>query len=222
MIIMNIAINDNDISSTQLYGMITGDENLVTKLEGWEAFKNFFIKILNHLLPGVSIEDKEEKLRQLYHQIYPHQGIQTDVASPGSLEKTWQALENLIKLTGLENAHSMAFSPSSDSDRTKTLRVTIAGHKLPDIVLYNNPENTAIFERIKTIYGTPEDINGDNDAVVYQLHSDALVVSENQVSFNSVFKKAFNVASRLIKKSLRLKNLLKPLPSKILKDKSKS
>lgn len=57
------------INELQLQSMLTGQLKEATRLEGWEAFKNFFIKLLNHL-PGMNLEDKEKNLRNIYNIIY--------------------------------------------------------------------------------------------------------------------------------------------------------
>ncbi|MFC7506716.1 hypothetical protein ACFQUX_03820 [Pantoea stewartii] len=57
------------VNESQLQAMLTGQFKEATRLEGWEAFKNFFIKLLNHL-PGMNLEDKEKNLRDIYNIIY--------------------------------------------------------------------------------------------------------------------------------------------------------
>lgn len=177
-------INTQQLNRTQLYGMITRDKNLATKLEGREAFKNSFIKILNHL-PGVSIEDKEEKLREIYYHIYsqPEKDSGT-FFNIGPLEEIWQALETLIESMDIDDARSIEFSFSrNNNDVTKTLHVTIAGNELPSIVLDNNPENDSIYHTILDHYATPKDTNDSNNpTTVHKLKQGVLNVGGNRVS----------------------------------------
>lgn len=44
------------INELHSQAMLTGQRKEATRLKGWEASKNFFIKLLNHL-PGMSLEE---------------------------------------------------------------------------------------------------------------------------------------------------------------------
>lgn len=140
----------DNANSTQFYGMITRDEKLATKIEGWEAFKEFFIKILNYL-PGVSIEEKETKLREIYHKIHGETVTAecSGTTSYKEIDDISKALGQLLELMGKDNDNNFELNFREGHHEGIKLLITIGRKQLPDILLENNNLNQSIIPYLK-------------------------------------------------------------------------
>lgn len=106
---MSISINADlpTFTETQLHGLITGNYKEATTLRGWEAFKNFFIKLLNHL-PGLSVYDKEQMLKNVYQRMYPSDAPQEEHQSAEkSLIKIITTLNEISKMMPEDDAKNI-------------------------------------------------------------------------------------------------------------------
>lgn len=177
------------VNELQLHAMLTGQLKEATRLEGWEAFKNFFIKLLNHL-PGMNLEDKEKKLRDIYNTIY---GEKTAAASAGthSIETLWPAVERLIHLMEGDQVRAMEFEViSHDVSRMAGeihtqgylyLVIRVDDHTLPEIALSNSNMHQEMLSSVLTHHMTC------NNRVpgVYQLDPETLVSLGSRVEFTA-------------------------------------
>lgn len=146
------------VNESQLQAMLTGRLDKATHLEGWEAFKNFFIKLLNHL-PGMNLEDKEKNLRNIYNMIY---GEKTAAASDKthSIETLWSAVERLIHLMEGDDVRAMEFELISHNVSSMTgklhapdhltLVIRVNDHTLPEIALSNSDMHQDMLSNVLT------------------------------------------------------------------------
>lgn len=141
---MDITINHTHVNATQFHGLIFGDKEQATKLEGWDAFKNFFLKLLNHL-PGISIVDKETKLQDIYQRIYP------DAIQSPTLDTKWRAVVELLDLIDDSTKHKVECGAEKNANEI-ALSITFAGQSLSDLVQETTSENTVIFNSIHQTY----------------------------------------------------------------------
>ncbi|WP_145561953.1 hypothetical protein [Yersinia aldovae] len=213
---MTIIDHGPSITETQLHSMLTGDLKGATKLEGWDAFKNFFIKLLNNL-PGMSLVDKEDQLREIYDKIYGAGKTAQSVDDPGSIETTWNALENLFQLMDEDKSRQMTLAINYASSHNESshsshmqnadlikLTLTIDGHQIPDIACSNTPLNTGILASIVSTYMIDHvDSEGKTHAGTFQLNPEVLEANGNRVAFGSVAKLA-NQQSISVVKELNL------------------
>lgn len=173
------------VNELQLQAMLTGQLKEATRLEGWEAFKNFFIKLLNHL-PGMNLEDKEKNLRDIYNTIY---GEKTAAASAGphSIETLWPAVERLIRLMEGDHVRAMEFEVISNNVSGMTgqlhtpghlnLVIRVDGHTLPEIALSNSDMHQEMLSSVLTHHMT-----GNNSVPgVYQLDPEKLISQGSRV-----------------------------------------
>jgi len=177
------------VNELQLHAMLTGQLKEATRLEGWEAFKNFFIKLLNHL-PGMNLEDKEKKLRDIYNTIY---GEKTAAASAGthSIETLWPAVERLIHLMEGDQVRAMEFEVISHDVSRMTgeihtqgdldLVIRVDDHMLPAIALSNSDMHREMLSSVLFHHMTC------NNRVpgVYQLDPETLVSQGSRVEFTA-------------------------------------
>ncbi|OSN10919.1 hypothetical protein AU512_05900 [Lonsdalea iberica] len=192
---MSMAIIDNGptINETQLHAMLTGNIKGATQLEGWEAFKNFFIKLLNNL-PGVNLEDKEKSLREIYEKIYPQENTAVSSEQTHEIETIWHALQNLIELMEGDNVRTMTFDfgyrdSSLDIKHQPyemNFNIVVDDHLLPDISYANTPLNNVILSYIIDRYMLMKvDEDGQSHSGVYQLNPAILTANGNRVSFDA-------------------------------------
>ncbi|MFP1919698.1 hypothetical protein ACLEEK_12355 [Lonsdalea quercina] len=192
---MSMAIIDNGptINETQLHAMLTGDIKGATKLEGWEAFKNFFIKLLNNL-PGINIEDKEKSLREIYEKIYHKNNTAVSSEETHSIETIWHSLQDLIELMEGDKARTMTFDfryPGGTLDVEHQpsqipFTIIIDDHSLPDISYSNTPLNNIILSCITDRYMLLKvDEDAQSHSGVYQLNPAVLTTNGNRVSFDA-------------------------------------
>lgn len=198
------------VNELQLQAMLTGQLKEATRLEGWEAFKNFFIKLLNHL-PGMSLEDKEKNLRDIYHIIYRENTAGTSDKAY-SIETLWLAVERLIHLMDDEHVRTMEFElfghnvfgttsqPHSPSRLNLVIRVD--GHTLPEIALSNSVMHREMLVNVLTnnmIIKVDADRNGAPS--VYQLDPEKLNSVGSSVKLASpaviATRHGFNVSKSL-------------------------
>lgn len=177
------------VNELQLQAMLTGQLKEATRLEGWEAFKNFFIKLLNHL-PGMNLEDKEKNLRDIYNMIY---GEKTAAASDKthSIETLWPAVERLIHLMEGDHVRAMEFELISHNFSYMTgqlhtpghlnLVIRVDGHTLPEIAL----SNSAIDDDMLSSVLTHHMIKKNGEPGVYQLDQEKLVSRGSSVELAS-------------------------------------
>ncbi|WP_145521585.1 hypothetical protein [Yersinia aldovae] len=209
---MTIIDHGPSITETQLHSMLTGDLKGATKLEGWDAFKNFFIKLLNHL-PGMSLVDKEDQLREIYDKIYGAGKTAQSVDDPGSIETTWNALENLFQLMDGDKSRQMTLAINYASSHNESshsshmqnadlikLTLTIDAHQIPDIACSNTPLNTGILASIVSTYMIDHvDSEGKTHAGTFQLNPEVLETNGNRVAFDSVARVANQRSISVIK-----------------------
>lgn len=178
------------VNELQLQAMLTGQLKEATRLEGWEAFKNFFIKLLNHL-PGMNLEDKEKNLRDIYNTIYGEKKAATS-AGPHSIETLWPAVERLVHLMEGDHVRAMEFEVISHnvsghnvSGMTGQLHtpghlnlvIRVDGHTLPEIALSNSDMHQEMLSSVLTHHMT------SNNSVpgVYQLDPEKLISQDSRV-----------------------------------------
>ena len=211
MIIIN---NKPSITEMQLHAMLTGDVKGATQLDGWDAFKNFFIKLLNHL-PGISLVDKEVALHGIYNQIYGTESPSGFDEKTKSIEPVWNALDKLIHMMEKDKVQTMTFGiQRSDAPHSEQceyplpeirVNITIDGHSLADILCANTPLNNNMLNSIIENYMTTKiGDRGNTCCKVYELKPDILTTAEdNTFSFNSTARTAndydFNVAKEIDK-----------------------
>ncbi|AMO79816.1 hypothetical protein [Obesumbacterium proteus] len=211
---MTIINNKPSITEMQLHAMLTGDVKGATKLDGWDAFKNFFIKLLNHL-PGISLEDKEVVLREIYDQIYGTESPSVFDENTKPIEPVWNALDKLIHMMERDKVQAMTFGIQRSDDPHSAqcdyplpeirVNITIDGHSLADILCANTPLNNNMLNSIIENYMTAKISNSDDSfCKVYELNPDILITTEdNTFSFNSAARTAnnydFNVAKKIDK-----------------------
>ncbi|WP_279205453.1 hypothetical protein [Obesumbacterium proteus] len=207
---MTIINNKPSITEMQLHAMLTGDVKGATKLDGWDAFKNFFIKLLNHL-PGISLEDKEVALHGIYNQIYGTESPSVFDENTKSIEPVWNALDKLIHMMEKDKVQTMTFAiqcsdhpngvHQSHQPSDILLKITIDGHSLADISCSHTPLNNDMLCSILKHYMTKTDDSEGTLREVYQFNPDILNTEENGVSFNLVTKTAnsnsFSVAKKM-------------------------
>ncbi|MGG1905360.1 hypothetical protein ABFY47_24845 [Enterobacter ludwigii] len=193
------------VNELQLQAMLTGQLKEATRLEGWEAFKNFFIKLLNHL-PGMNLEDKEKNLRDIYNMIY---GEKTAAASDKthSIETLWPAVERLIHLMEGDHVRAMEFELISHNVSGTTgqlhvparqnLVIRVDDHTLPEIALSNSDKHHYMLSSVLTHHM----INKNGALGVYQLDPAKLISLGRSVELASPAVMAtshgFNVAKAL-------------------------
>lgn len=177
------------VNELQLQAMLTGQLKEATRLEGWEAFKNFFIKLLNHL-PGMNLEDQEKNLRDIYNMIY---GEKTAAASDKihSIETLWPAVERLIHLMEGDHVRAMEFelishNVSSIAGQLHTpghlnLVIRVDGHTLPEIALSNSDMHHGMLSNVLTHNMTSK----DGAPGVYKLDQEKLISRGNSVELAS-------------------------------------
>jgi hypothetical protein len=177
------------VNELQLQAMLTGQLKEATRLEGWEAFKNFFIKLLNHL-PGMNLEDKEKNLRDIYNMIY---GEKTAAASDKthSIETLWPAVERLIHLMEGDHVRAMEFELISHNVSGMTgqlhtpghlnLVIRVDGHTLPEIALSNSDMHHEMLSSVLTHNMTSK----DGAPGVYQLDQEKLISRGSSVELSS-------------------------------------
>ncbi|WP_367298350.1 hypothetical protein [Hafnia alvei] len=221
---MSIIGNGPSINETQLHAMLTGNVNNATKLDGWDAFINFFIKLLNHL-PGVSLEDKEASLRNIYNKIYSTENATVSGENTKLFEPIWLALDKLIHLMQKDKAQTMTFDIQCPNDADGMqynhqsgeirLNITIDGCQLADISCTHTNLNNDMLYSILTNYMLPkmDDRKGALSGV-YQFNPNILGIEENDVYFDPVAKAAnshgFNIVKEIDKcRSFLDKNLHK-------------
>jgi len=173
------------VNELQLQAMLTGQLKEATRLEGWEAFKNFFIKLLNHL-PGMNLEDKEKNLRDIYNIIYGEKMAATS-AGTHSIETLWPAVERLIHLMEGDHVRAMEFEVISHNVSGMTgqlhtpghlnLIIRVDGHTLPEIALSNSDMHQEMLSSVLTHHMT------SNNRVpgVYQLDPEKLISQGSRV-----------------------------------------
>lgn len=173
------------VNESQLHAMLTGQLKEATRLESWEAFKNFFIKLLNHL-PGMNLEDKEKNLRDIYNTIY---GEKTAAASAGthSIETLWPAVERLIHLMEGDHVRAMEFEVISHNVSGITgqlhtpehlnLIIRVDGHTLPEIALSNSDMHQEMLSSVLTHHMT----SNNREPGVYQLDPEKLISQGSRV-----------------------------------------
>ncbi|MCE9884197.1 hypothetical protein [Obesumbacterium proteus] len=211
MIIIN---NKPSITEMQLHAMLTGDVKGATQLDGWDAFKNFFIKLLNHL-PGISLVDKEVALHGIYNQIYGTESPSGFDEKTKSIEPVWNALDKLIHMMEKDKVQTMTFGiQRSDAPHSEQceyplpeirVKITIDGHSLADILCATTPLNNNMLNSIIENY-MAEKIGDSEDSFckTYELNPDIFSNAEdNTFSFNSTARTAndygFNVAKEIDK-----------------------
>lgn len=211
MIIIN---NKPSITEMQLHALLTGDIKGATQLDGWDAFKNFFIKLLNHL-PGISLVDKEAALHGIYNQIYGTESPSVFDENTKSIEPVWNALDKLIHMMEKDKVQTMTFGIQRFNDTHSEqceyplpkirVKITIDGHSLADILCASTPLNNNMLNSIIENY-MAEKIgdSGNTCCKVYELKPDILTTAEdNTFSFNSTARTAndydFNVAKEIDK-----------------------
>ncbi|WP_278809015.1 hypothetical protein [Obesumbacterium proteus] len=211
MIIIN---NKPSITEMQLHALLTGDIKGATQLDGWDAFKNFFIKLLNHL-PGISLVDKEAALHGIYNQIYGTESPSVFDKNTKSIEPVWNALDKLIHMMEKDKVQTMTFGIQRFDDTHSEqceyplpkirVKITIDGHSLADILCANTPLNNNILNSIIENYMTAK-IGDSEDSFckTYELNPDILSNTEdNTFSFNPTTRTAndygFNVAKEIDK-----------------------
>lgn len=211
MIIIN---NKPSITEMQLHAMLTGDVKGATQLDGWDAFKNFFIKLLNHL-PGISLVDKEVALHGIYNQIYGTESPSGFDEKTKSIEPVWNALDKLIHMMEKDKVQTMTFGIQRFDDTHSEqgeyplpkirVKITIDGHSLADILCANTPLNNNMLNSIIENYMSAKiGDSGNTCCKVYELKPDILTTAEdNTFSFNSTARTAndydFNVAKEIDK-----------------------
>lgn len=211
---MTIINNKPSITEMQLHAMLTGDVKGATQLDGWDAFKNFFIKLLNHL-PGISLVDKEVALHGIYNQIYGTESPSVFDENTKSIEPVWNALDKLIHMMEKDKVQTMTFGIQRFDDTHSEqceyplpkirVKITIDGHSLADILCANTPLNNNMLNSIIENYMTAKiGDSGNTCCKVYELKSDILTTAEdNTFSFNSTARTAndydFNVAKEIDK-----------------------
>lgn len=173
---MTIINNGPSINETQLHSMLTGDLKGASKLDGWEAFKNFFIKLLNHL-PGISLEDKETALRDIYNKIYDTENAALLNENTKSIEPIWNALDKLIHMMQKDKVQTMIFDiqnpndvhsiPDSQQSNEIRVKITIDGHSLADISCSSTPLNNDMLNNIITNYMAVKTGDGVTPQIVY-------------------------------------------------------
>lgn len=212
------------VNEFQLHAMLTGQLKEATRLEGWEAFKNFFIKLLNHL-PGMNLEDKEKNLRDIYNIIY---GENTADAcdKTHSVETLWSAIERLIHLMKADDVRAMEFEithaaramgfviinnkredvssitdqyhtqSNQDTSAPKSLVIRVDGHTLPEIALTDSDLNLLMFNVVNNNM-----LIKSTHPAVYQLDPDKLIFEGCSVELAPQVKTAtshgFEVAKAL-------------------------
>lgn len=150
---LNISANVPAFSETQLHGLITGEYKKATTLTGWEAFKNFFIKLLNHL-PGVSLFDKEKALKNFYDSIHPVTQDNKTCNPEKDITTIIATLKNITQFMSPDDVENITFHIDgvsfTDSRRKLTptlnngqnapiyLRISINGELLPPILIKND------------------------------------------------------------------------------------
>ncbi|TBL51030.1 hypothetical protein EYY98_08105 [Obesumbacterium proteus] len=211
---MTIINNKPSITEMQLHAMLTGDVKGATQLDGWDAFKNFFIKLLNHL-PGISLVDKEAALHGIYNQIYGTESPSVFDENTKSIEPVWNALDKLIHMMEKDKVQTMTFGIQRFDDTHSEqceyplpkirVKITIDGHSLADILCANTPLNNNMLNSIIENYMTTKiGDRGNTCCKVYELKPDILTTAEdNTFSFNSTARTAndydFNVAKEIDK-----------------------
>lgn len=173
------------VNELQLQAMLTGQLKEATRLDGWEAFKNFFIKLLNHL-PGMNLEDKEKNLREIYNSIYGKKTADAS-AKTHSIETLWPAVENLIQLMEGEHVRTMEFelkdfNISGLTDQFQkpehiNLVIRVNDHTLPEIALTNSDMHHEMLTNVIT----HNMINKDGEHEVYLLDPNKLHFEDNRV-----------------------------------------
>lgn len=173
------------VNELQIQAMLTGQLKDATRLEGWEAFKNFFIKLLNHL-PGMNLEDKEKNLRDIYNTIYGEKKAAAS-AETHSIETLWPAVERLIHLMEGDHVRAMEFEVISHNISGMTgqlhtpgqlnLVIRVDGHTLPEITLSNSDMDQEMLSSVLTHHMT------SNNSVpgVYQLDPEKLISQGSRV-----------------------------------------
>lgn len=211
---MTIINNKPSITEMQLHAMLTGDVKGATKLDGWDAFKNFFIKLLNHL-PGISLEDKESVLRDIYEQIYGTESASVFDEHTKSIEPVWNALDKLIHMMEKDKVQTITVGIQRHDDTYSTqcndplseirVNITIDGHSLADILCANTVLNHNMLNSIVENYMTAKTDDSDHTfCKIYELNPDILTTTdENTVFFNSTARTTnnygFNVAKEIDK-----------------------
>lgn len=211
MIIIN---NKPSITEMQLHALLTGDVKGATQLDGWDAFKNFFIKLLNHL-PRISLVDKEVALHGIYNQIYGTESPSVFDENTKSIEPVWNALDKLIHMMEKDKVQTMTFGIQRFVDTHSEqfeyplpkirVKITIDGHSLADILCASTPLNNNMLNSIIENYMTAKIGDSGNTCYkVYELKPDILTTAEdNTFSFNSTARTAndydFNVAKEIDK-----------------------
>ncbi|WP_392336396.1 hypothetical protein [Pantoea stewartii] len=177
------------VNESQLQAMLTGQFKEATRLEGWEAFKNFFIKLLNHL-PGMNLEDKEKNLRDIYNIIYGEK--KADVSAESySIETLWPAVVRLVHLIEGEHVRAMEFDLISHNVSGMTgqlhtpdhqnLIIRVDGHTLPEITLSNSDMHHEMLSNVLT----HNMISKNGAPGVYLLDPEKLISQGNSVELVS-------------------------------------
>lgn len=211
---MTIINNKPSITEMQLHAMLTGDVKGATKLDGWDAFKNFFIKLLNHL-PGISLEDKESVLRDIYDQIYGTESPSAFDENTKPIEPVWNALDKLIHMMEKDKVKTITFDIQRSDDTYSAqcndplskirVNITIDGHSLADILCANTFLNNNMLNSIVENYMTAKTDDSDHTfCKIYELNPDIFTTTEeNTVFFNSTARTAndygFNIAKEIDK-----------------------
>ncbi|WP_263070774.1 hypothetical protein [Enterobacter huaxiensis] len=196
--------NTHGVNELQLQAMLTGQLKEATRLEGWEAFKNLFVKLLNHL-PGLNLEDKEKNLREIYNTIY---GEKTPATSaPHSIDTIWPAIERLIHLMEGDHVRAMEFELIGHEVANKTgqlqkpgylnLVIRVDGHTLPEIELSNSDMHHTMLLNVLT----HNMINKNGVPSVYKLDPEKLISRGRGIELTSSVVKetshGFEVAKTL-------------------------
>lgn len=196
--------NTHGVNELQLKAMLTGQLKEATRLEGWEAFKNFFVKLLNHL-PGMNLEDKEKNLRDIYNTIYGEKTAPTSATH--SIDTLWPALERLIHLMEGDHVRAMEFelidhkvaymTGQVQKPGHRNLVIRVDGHTLPEIALSNSDMHHKMLSNLLT----HNMISKNGVPNVYQLDPEKLVSQGRGIELASSVVKAtshgFEVAKAL-------------------------
>lgn len=132
---------DVDINPSQAIGMITQNSSLATELRGFDAFLNFFIKIINRL-SGLSLYDKEKHLKEINNEFYPYT---ERISSP---ESFWENFNKLMSMIDIEHHDDFIFN-IRQCNYIISLTIIIKGERSPVIDFNCNDRCITQLEIIK-------------------------------------------------------------------------
>lgn len=118
---MNMTIPSTGLCLTerQVQGIMTSNFTQTVDLQGWDAFKDFVIAILNYL-PYVHVSTKKEKCEELLHELFPdYANNQSSVNDFLSMFENLKTFWSYIEDKTPDNQKSYALTMASDPDNRR-------------------------------------------------------------------------------------------------------